>query len=676
MNESDPISSEIEQSIHRAQRGSALKMAAAAAIFLGILIAVILLLYYPRAVTVEVIPEEAKELVNYSILDGRAIFIFNRAVLIGDQATAEISAPGYISETVRLSTDQKFVNVELSPLPVRMVLTTEPALPDIEWSLNGIPTYRGETLDLETGPGTLVVDVNHPYYRPETVEIELPKGKTVEQTIELTRISGRLSLNSFPEGASVSINGETRGQTPLVLDGIEGGVLDIELKLKDHLPVRDRISITNKNNQALRDYIMQIQSASLEINVSPANGDLTVNGSSAKPASSISLPPGVEHLIRYQKKGYMPQNASIVLAPGENKSVKIELAEEKGQITIRSSPPATLLLDDRKVGMTPQVLELQTVEHTAKLVLAGYRELAIRFTPDANFPLLIEKTLQTEKEASIAEAKPQVTSSAGIKVRLFKPGGVRFTMGAPPEEPGQRANEFLRSTVLEKPFYAGVTEVTNQQFDKFSGEKTPGPSLPKTNLSWSDAARFCNWLSSQEKLDPVYRFDSSGNVIGHAQGTGYRLISEAEWEWLARLAGRPRMFRFLWGDSLEIPEKAGNFADESAKGVLSRIIPDYNDGFPGISPAGSFLADINGLHDMAGNVSEWMHDVYLLAPPASAAARVDPMGLQRGSSHVVKGSNFRTARVSEMRSSFREGVSGPRDDVGFRVARYVYGEEQ
>ncbi|MYB34088.1 MAG: PEGA domain-containing protein, partial [Gammaproteobacteria bacterium] len=370
MNESNPISSEIERSIHQAQRGSVLKMVVATVIFLGILIVVILLLYYPRSVTVQVIPEEAKELADYSISEGRAIFISNKAVLIGDQATAEISAPGFISETVWLSTDQKTVNVELTPLPARIVLTAQPALPDIEWSLNGSPAYRGEILDLETDPGTLVVGVNHPYYRPESVEIELPNGKTVEQTIELVRASGKLSLNSFPRGAAVSINGETMGQTPLVLDGIESGVLDIELKLKDHLPVRDRVSITNKNDEVLRDYIMQIQSASLEINVSPANGDLTVNGKSAKPASSISLPPGIEHLIRYQKKGYMSQNSSVVLAPGENRSVQLELAEEKGQITIRSSPSATLFIDNKEVGMTPQVLELQTVEHTARLVLS------------------------------------------------------------------------------------------------------------------------------------------------------------------------------------------------------------------------------------------------------------------------------------------------------------------
>ncbi len=671
------MSNEIERSIHRAQRGSVLKMVVASAIFLGILIVVMLLLYYPRAVTVEVVPEEARELADYSISDGRAIFIFNRAILVGDQATARISAPGFIPETVQLSTDQKTANIELMPLPARLVLMTEPALPDIEWSLNGISAYRGETLDLETEPGAVVVEINHPYYRPESIEIKLPKGKRVEQTIELARISGNLSLSSFPKGATVFINGETRGQTPLVLDSVEGGVLDIELKLKDHLPVRDRVSITNGNDEVFRDYIMQIQSSSLEINVSPAHGDLTVNGKSAKPASSIMLPPGMEHFIRYQKKGYISQSSSVVLSPGENKSVRLKLAEEKGQITIRSNPPATLFLNDREVGMTPQAFELQTVEHTAMLVLSGYREQVVRFTPDADFPSLIEKTLQTEAEASIAEAKPQVTGPAGIKLKLFKPGGVRFTMGAPPDEPGQRANEFLRSTVLEKPFYAGVTEVTNRQYDKFSNEKNPRPSLPKTNLSWTDAARFCNWLSNQERLEPVYRFDSSGNVTGHNhQATGYRLISEAEWEWLARLAGRSRMFRFPWGDSLVIPEKTGNFADESAKGVLSRTIPDYNDGFPGISPVGSFLSDANGLHDMAGNVSEWTHDVYHLDPPASGTVRVDPMGLQRGSSHVVKGSNFQTARASEMRSSFREGVSEPRKDVGFRIARYVYGEEQ
>ncbi len=676
MNESDQFNSEIKQSIHQAQRGSVLMAVMAAVIFLGIIIVVAFLLVYPRAVTVNVIPEEANELANFSISDGRAIFIFNKVILIGDQATANISAPGFLPETILLSNDQQTVNVELSPVPARIVLTAEPALSDIEWSVNGSLLYTGEILDLETEPQTLSVSVKHPYYRHESLEIELSRGETVEKVIALTPISGRLNINSFPKGATVSIDGQVQGQTPLVLDAIKGGVLDIELTLKDHLPVRDRITITNENDEVLRDYILEIQSASLEINVSPPDGELIVNGKSAKPARPVSLSPGREHLVRYQKEGFIPETTTVILGPGEQKSINLELPEEKGQITIRSNPPATLVLNNQEIGMTPQVLKLQTVLHDAKLVLPGYREEVIRFTPDADFPILIDRTLQTEAQASMAEAKPQVTSSSGIKVQLFKPSGVRFMMGAPSSEPGQRANEFLRSTVLKKPFYAGVTEVTNQQFGQYSGQSTSNPTLPKTNVSWSDAARYCNWLSDQEKLDRVYQTDSTGNVIGFdSQATGYRLISEAEWEWLARLAGRSDMNRFLWGNSLKIPANAGNFADESAKGVLPRVIPDYNDGFPGLSPVGSFPADINGLQDLAGNVSEWMHDVYHLSAPVAGAVNVDPMGLQRGSTHVVKGSNFRTARVSEMRSSFRDGVSGSRDDVGFRVARYVYGEQ-
>ncbi|MCY4275191.1 MAG: SUMF1/EgtB/PvdO family nonheme iron enzyme, partial [Gammaproteobacteria bacterium] len=628
MNESNRFNSEIERSIYQAQRGSALMTVMAIVIFLSVLIIVVFLLYYPRAVTVQVIPEEANELADFSISDGRAFFIFNKAILISDQATAEISAPGFLSETIPLSNDQQTINVQLSPVPARIVLIAEPALSEIEWSVNGSPMYTGEVLDLEVEPQTLIIGLKHSYYQDESFEIELSRGDTFEKVIVLTPVSGRLNLNSYPKGATVSINGEIQGQTPLTLDGLKGGILDIELTLKDHLPTRDRIIITNENNDVLRDYILQIQSASLKINVSPSDGQLIVNGKSAKPATLISLSPGREHLVRYEKKGYIPQISTVILDPGEQKSIMLELAEEKGQITIRSNPPATLVLNDEELGLTPQVLKLQTVAQTAKLVLSGYRTEVIRFTPDADYPILIDKTLQTEAQASMAEAKPQVTSSSGLQVKLFKPDGIRFTMGAPPSEPGQRANEFLRSTVLKKPFYAGVTEVTNQQFSQFSGQKTSNPSLPKTNVSWSDAARYCNWLSDQENLDRVYQLDSSGNVIGfNPQATGYRLITEAEWEWLARLAGRSNKYRFLWGNSLKIPENTGNFADESAKGILPRVIPDYNDGFSGLSPVGSFPTDINGLHDLAGNVSEWTHDVYNLSPPAVAAADIDPMGL-------------------------------------------------
>ena len=132
---------------------------------------------------------------------------------------------------------------------------------------------------------------------------------------------------------------------------------------------------------------------------------------------------------------------------------------------------------------------------------------------------------------------------------------------------------------------------------------------------------------------------------------------------------------FAWGNETVIPSRTANVADESAKGQVRFFVPNYNDGYSGIAPVGSFEREASGLYDMAGNVSEWVHDVYSIVPPQANSVVNDPLGDQRGSSHVVKGANWRSGTITALRPAFREGLTAGRDDVGFRVGRYLYGGE-
>jgi len=102
-------------------------------------------------------------------------------------------------------------------------------------------------------------------------------------------------------------------------------------------------------------------------------------------------------------------------------------------------------------------------------------------------------------------------------------------------------------------------------------------------------------------------------------------------------------------------------------------VPNYNDGYVSAAPVGSFKKELSGLYDIAGNVSEWVHDIYSIMPPIEDTTSENPLGAENGLSHVVKGANFRSGSVTALRPSFREGLTTGRDDVGFRVGRYLYG---
>ena len=193
-------------------------------------------------------------------------------------------------------------------------------------------------------------------------------------------------------------------------------------------------------------------------------------------------------------------------------------------------------------------------------------------------------------------------------------------------------------------------------------------------MRWGDAAAFANWLSAKEGLVPFYRVTGGRVRDIDPKADGYRLLSEAEWEWLTRKAGRPARAIFPWGDGATVPRGAGNIADESANGVARNFVPNYNDGHARIAPVGSFAAEKSGLFDLTGNVSEWVHDWYSLEPPVKGSVATDPLGPSFGDSHVVKGSSWRSGTRTTLRAAYRDGLSTGRDDVGFRLGRYLHGE--
>ena len=172
------------------------------------------------------------------------------------------------------------------------------------------------------------------------------------------------------------------------------------------------------------------------------------------------------------------------------------------------------------------------------------------------------------------------------------------------------------------------------------------------------------------------RFAGSRLVSSSLAADGYRLPTEAEWEWLARKAGRRAVTRFTWGDDYQVPRGSGNLADESARTQVAQFVPQYTDGFAGVAPVGSFGADAAGLHDISGNVSEWVHDFYQITPATNQQVLRNPAGPAFGEGHVVKGSSWRSGTPTTLRAAYREPGSGGRDDLGFRVVRYVYGADK
>ena len=233
---------------------------------------------------------------------------------------------------------------------------------------------------------------------------------------------------------------------------------------------------------------------------------------------------------------------------------------------------------------------------------------------------------------------------------------------------------------LERPFYIGTHEITNAEFRLWKEEHTSramrGQTLdmdrqPVANVSWLEAAIFCNWLSRRQGL-PLFYIEQNGLVTGiNVDAHGYRLPTEAEWAFVAKIDMNGNTKMFPWeGEQYPPPEVVANYADQSAAKFMSFTLSNYNDGYPTSAPVGSFDANGKGIHDLGGNVAEWISDYYEIRTSRDGP-ELDPTGPMSGSRHVIRGASWAMGSRSELRLSYRDGGTDPRMDLGFRIARYV-----
>jgi formylglycine-generating enzyme required for sulfatase activity len=635
---------------------------------------------FSKGLTVQINPDEAAESGYVTLQSGlgwvsddQEVFVFGSSYQIG------VHAEDYISQTINITPDQQssFLQVTLEPKPAVLNLSTQPAQDGTIWSIDSDQVSTLPQLETELSPGTYQLNINHPYFEPVSQSLTLKRAQIVEQTFPLSRTQGQISVQSSPAQASAVLD----GTTPIVLPysgSLEGGKHSIQITAPGYVPIIDQIEITNTQKLVQRNYRLQPQQSGIQITAEPQSSRITIDGRSVKNLSTTTLNANQSYRVEVSSRGYISEQRTVRVSPGKTENISINLRPAFGSVTLSSEPRgADVYINGQNKGKSPLTTDLQVLPTRVEFRRAGYRPVTENFTPVLNKPTTVKVKLFTELDARLRELPTTMTDSAGLQLVRFKPDQQAFYIGAPRGDPGQRANEIHRQMQLTKYFYAGKHEVTVGQYKKFSPSYSSGDAnnMPATNVSWEDAAKFCNWLSGQEQLKPFYTI-RSGQVVGYdPYADGYRLPSEAEWEWLARKARRAQATSFTWGSRSNITSKSGNLADETAKGAVPRYIPRYTDGYAKLAPVGSFPMETSGLHDMSGNVREWVNDRYALTVPPKGSIEVNYFGPATGEGHVVKGSGFKTANLTNLRAASRQNSGSAADDIGFRVVRYVYGAE-
>lgn len=629
-----------------------------------------------KSVFIEVDPVTA----NVNIKGGFNIRMGQRYLIRSGPYELEVNNEGYhdITRQITVSDAQsQTYPVKMRRLP-GIINIDATDIPGARVQVDGIDVGVTPLADLSVEPGehTMSVSLDRYFDYSQVIVIE---GRQLRQEynviLEPAWATAKVSTN--PSGADILVDGDVLGKTPFDVEVLEGR-RDITLKLAGYKAWRDEIQVVAGADFVISEVKLEPADGMVFVRSSPSAASVTIGGDfKGVTPLEVALTPGKEHEITFFKSGYQSQRSIVRPVSGEESEFEVSLDPVLADVNFEVFPDdAELYVNDEYRGPANKIVSLMAVRQKIEIRKEGYEPYETEFTSRPGLEQAIKVTLKSLEQVRLEQIEPTITTIVGQDLKLFYPGA--FTMGASRREPGRRPNENLRDIQLERAFYFGLREVTNSEYRNFSADHSSGTvsgvtlnneRQPAVQLSWTEAALFCNWLSEQETLPLFYQVEDERVVGINAESTGYRLPTEAEWAWVSRTNGGGITLKYPWGDFLPPPENAGNFADITAENYLGEIMFNYNDNYFASAPVGVFNPNYYEIYDLAGNVSEWVHDYY--GAVGSSREEIDPLGPELGQFHTIRGSSWAHGAVTEMRLSFRDFGEEPRDDVGFRIARYL-----
>ncbi|MEM9664323.1 MAG: formylglycine-generating enzyme family protein [Bacteroidota bacterium] len=258
--------------------------------------------------------------------------------------------------------------------------------------------------------------------------------------------------------------------------------------------------------------------------------------------------------------------------------------------------------------------------------------------------------------------EPARSLSSAVYIPMVAVPGGSFLMGNTGSMDGQ-PHEQPAHEVEVTPFAIGAFEVTQAQFEAVMGYNPsldPAPDKPVERVSWYDAVRFCNALSRLDGLTPAYRIDPFEGYTLDPASNGYRLPTEAEWEYAAKAGTTTDTY-------------AGDVSVEEGPAPILDTIAWYfiGQGEGRTQQVGQKQPNLFGLYDVIGNVFEWTDAAFVPYP----GGRLDP-----GTPGAAQGAHIKVLRGGAMdtaprhsRASYRYQLhpSYTSHNIGFRLARTI-----
>jgi len=285
-----------------------------------------------------------------------------------------------------------------------------------------------------------------------------------------------------------------------------------------------------------------------------------------------------------------------------------------------------------------------------------------------------DMTSQVDSTSEVIDTADEVQTSNildNLTENFVLISGGTFQMGSPEDE-AWRLEDETQHTITVSDFYMSIYELTQAEYKEVMGENPSnfsGDDLPVENVSWLDAIRYCNARSEKEGLTPAYAIDGQ-TITWNRSADGYRLPTEAEWEYACRTE-TTTPFNTENSISAEEANYYGHYPYEIednyfSQGNLTTKPGEYRQTTAAVD---SFLPNAWGLYNMHGNVGEWVWDYY---GAYDTDVVTDPIGTQTGTLRVYRGGGWNDF-AKNMRSAYRATLAENKGsfNIGIRLVRGI-----
>ena len=646
-----------------------------AIVVVALLVCVPLLLFRTTVFKLEISPERASDSVRISTQDGMALSLGKRILLFGESTQMRAESVGFHPYESKLdrATKERVIPILMDPLPGKVTIQVQ-ASSAVSVAIQDSEVSGTSPLETELNRGVYVASVTGDQIVPLHHEFRVEGyGEVQEIQLVTEESTSSMTVQVEPNTATIEIDGSSIGQGNY--NGRIGvGTHEISFVAENYLPHYMELSVGLNEQIDLGVVKLSPQSARLDVTSTPSNASILMDGTFAgSTPSRVSVVANKPVEIKVRKPNYVTQTATVELKPGEESARSFKLDPVEIRAEVKATPEATVWVNGENKGSTPSQLVVN-VGDIVKVTREGFAPQSVEIEAAGPEKRSLDFKLIDEFQFKYNQSPELLVVNDTIALRKVPPLQVNVRMPA-----GVLSNSEAntREFELTRAFYLGTHEIRRSEYAKFDASlkvEATTENLPVSEVSWTEAARFCNWLSAQQNLEPVYVFQSNGDVTVKSSALGFRLPTEAEWEAAAQfdLRSNSVIGLYPWGNSEAPRTGTGNYSGRESRQAMHPFLNEHLDNHAEVAPVGSYRQNANGFHDLGGNVAEWVQDFYESKTQGLNQKLKDPLGPQTGLDRMVKGADFRTHDLNDMYINSRKVVGLKDETVGFRVAKWIW----